>query len=476
MRRFFFTSVYLFLVLIVSHIALSANLGYSDRLFTLIPKEARSNGKLGVVVKSLTTNESIFEFNADKLFIPASNQKVIISVAALSLLKPDYRYKTEFYSGGEVSEGVLYGGLYVKGYGDPTLEKDNLVFIANQMKMMGIREIRGGIIVDDSYFEKVRFGKGWKSNWRGDVFSPPISALTLNHNTFEIHVSPSKPGGRPYIRLEPPGSYIQVFNKAVTSSKKGGLSAHWVDGTNAVALNGRISPRRSSQFLELAVIDPSLYTGGVFKKALENFGIAVSGPVTKGVVPKWGARIYTHESIPLSLIVNEYNKESVNVIGENLIKTLGAQFKGSPGSWETGAQVISDFLVGIGVDNYFRIVDGSGLSNLNRVSPHTMTDVLQYAYRNKLIGPDFVKSLPIAGVDGTLKKRFRSSELEGRVIAKTGYINNVRALSGYAFTRSGDVLAFSILSNGVGPQVKTFQSKMLTELMGCCGSNGYKGN
>jgi serine-type D-Ala-D-Ala carboxypeptidase/endopeptidase (penicillin-binding protein 4) len=474
MRRFFFTFLHLVPVLIVSHIAFSANLGYSDRLFTLIPREARSNGKLGVVVRSLTTNESIFEFNADKLFIPASNQKVIISVAALSLLKPDYRFKTEFYSGGEVSDGVLHGGLYIKGYGDPTLEKDNLVFIANQLKMKGISEIRGGIIVDDSYFEKVRFGKGWKSNWRGDVYSPPISALTLNHNTFEIHVSPSRSGGTPYIRLEPPGSYIQVFNKAVTSSKTGGLSAHWVDGSNAVVLNGRISPRRSSQALELAVIDPTLYTGGVFKRALEDSGIKVSGVVSKGMVPNWGNPIYTHLSIPLSLIVNEYLKESVNVIGENLIKTLGAHFKGSPGSWETGAKVISDFLVGIGIDNYFRIVDGSGLSDLNRISPQTMTDVLQYAYTNKLIGPDFVKSLPIAGVDGTLKKRFRSSELEGRVRAKTGYINNVRALSGYAFTRNGDVLVFSILSNGIGPQVKAFQSKILTELMDCCRSNGYR--
>jgi D-alanyl-D-alanine carboxypeptidase/D-alanyl-D-alanine-endopeptidase (penicillin-binding protein 4) len=474
MRRYLF-ALNLVLVLIVSHFAFSANLGYSDRLFTLIPKGARSNGKLGVVVKSLTTNESIFEFNADKVFIPASNQKVMISVAALSLLKPDYRFKTELYSGGEVSNGVLYGGLYVKGYGDPTLEKDNLVFIANQIKMMGIREIRGGIIVDDSYFEKARFGKGWKANWRGDVYSPPISALTLNHNTFQIRVSPSKPGGAPYISLEPPGSYIQIINKAVTSSRQGGLSAHWVDGSNAVVLNGRISPRRSSQALELAVIDPSLYTGGVLKRVLEDSGIKVSGAVSKGIVPKWGKAIYTHNSIPLSLIVNEYLKESVNVIGENLIKTLGAYFEGSPGSWETGAKVISDFLVGIGVDNYFRIVDGSGLSNLNRVSPQTMTDVLQYAYTNKLIAPDFVNSLPIAGVDGTLKKRFRTSELEGRVRAKTGYINNVRALSGYAFTRNGDVLVFSILSNGVGPQVKTFQSKILTELMDCC-SNGYRGN
>ena len=118
---------------------------------------------------------------------------------------------------------------------------------------------------------------------------------------------------------------------------------------------------------------------------------------------------------------------------------------------------------------------GSGLSLLNRVSPKTLTEVLSYAYENRIIASDFIDSLPIAGVDGTLKKRFRESDVQGRVMAKTGYLNNVRALSGYVFTKQGDVLVFSILDNGLGWKTKEFQSSLLSELVGCCGA-GVAGN
>ena len=135
-----------------------------------------------------------------------------------------------------------------------------------------------------------------------------------------------------------------------------------------------------------------------------------------------------------------------------------------------GAQIGQVFLDKIGIKNGYTIVDGSGLSLMNRISPHTMTDVLQYAFQNKDVGLDFVTSLPVAGVDGTLKRRFKESELKGRIVAKTGYLNNVRALSGYVFTQKGDVLVFSILSNGLGYEVKKFQSDLMEELVDCCES------
>ncbi|MFQ5787222.1 MAG: D-alanyl-D-alanine carboxypeptidase/D-alanyl-D-alanine-endopeptidase, partial [Thermodesulfobacteriota bacterium] len=318
--------------------------------------------------------------------------------------------------------------------------------------------------------------KGWKKIWRGDAFSPPISAITLNYNTFEINVSPSKLGRAPQVKLEPAGTNINIINKAVTSNKKGSISAHWLDGENTLVIKGRISPRRRLQKFELAVRDPALYTGNVFKKALEELGIKVNGNVRMGEVPNWSKHVYTQKSVPLYLIINEYNKESVNVIGENLMKTLGAQFIGAPGTWEKGARVISDFLIGIGIDDQFRIVDGSGLSILNRISPQALTEVLKYAYTNRIIGEEFVNSLPIAGVDGTLEKRFRRSQVEGKVFAKTGYLNNVRALSGYAFTKSGEVLVFSILSNGIGWKAKSFQDELLKEMVECCNINGSFNN
>jgi len=467
----------LYPLLLILVFAFAGQVGFSENVYDLIPKEARNDGKLGVVVKSLKTDQKIFEYNPDKLFVPASNQKVITSVSALSLLGTDYRFKTEFYSGGGVSNGVLYGGLYIKGYGDPSLTTEHLGLIAQEFKKRGIKEIKGGIMVDDSYFDGVRYGKGWKEEWKGDFYSPAISALTLNQNTFEIKVYPSKPGRIPTVELEPSGTNINIINKAVTSYRKGGITAKWYEEGKTIMLRGSISPRASSYSIKTTVGNPALYTGSVFKKAMEDAGIKVRGLVVRSEVPYWARVFYTHYSDPLYLIVTEYNKNSVNIIGENLIKTLGAEFKTAPGSWEKGAQVISEFLrKTVGVKDSFIIVDGSGLSPLNQVSPKVITEILRYAYKNQLIGPHFLTSLPIAGVDGTLKHRFSTSEVRGRILAKTGYLNNVRALSGYVFTKSGDVLVFSILANGLGWKAKEFQNNLLSQLVECCGTNGFKSN
>lgn len=441
---------------------------YSAKIATLLPREARDNGKLGVIVKSLTSGETIYEHNAQNLFIPASNEKIITSVAALSLLKRDYRFKTEFYSGGEVSKGVLYGGLYVKGYGDPMLGGPDIGFIVYQLKIMGITEIKDGIIVDDSYFSRIRRATGWKESWADDFYSPPISAITFNYNTIEINVSSSVSGRKPSISIQPEGSNIAIVNNAVAGTKQGVLTTNWTND-QTIVVGGRIRPK-STVTLKIPVQNPTLLTGNILKNALQKAGIKVTGSAVAGMVPNWAKLFYTHYSEPLYSIITEYLKNSVNIIGENLIKTLGAEFNGIPGSWENGSQVISKFLNSIGIKDGFRVVDGSGLSLLNRVSPRTLTDVLSYAYTNKIIASDFIDSLPIAGVDGTLRKRFKQSDVQGRVVAKTGYLNNVRALSGYVFTKRGDVLVFSILDNGLGWKTKEFQSSLLTELVGCCGT------
>ncbi len=469
MKRFY--TIFLFIsFLFVGHF------GFAQDFDELIPKEAKSNGKLGVLVKSLSTDKKILEHNSNKLFTPASNQKIITSATALSLLGSDYRFKTEFYSGGGIIDGVLYGGLYVKGYGDPTTTTQHLNSIVYELKKLGVKEIRGGITVDDSYFDDVRYGKGWKAEWKGDFYSPPISALTLNHNTFEIKVYPTKSGRVPAVELDPKGTNINIINKAITNSKKGGLTAKWLEEGKTIMLQGRISPRSSFYSLKIPISSPDIYTGSALRRILVDAGIRVNGFVGRGKVPKWAKLFYTHLSDPLNSIITEYNKNSVNIIGENIIKTLGAEFISAAGSWEKGAQVISAFLNRLGIKDEFEIVDGSGLSPLNRVTPHAITEVLRYAYKNKLIGFQFLSSLPIAGVDGTLKERFKSSEVEGRVLAKTGYLNNVRALSGYVFTKSGDVLVFSILANGLGWKAKEFQNDLLSNLVECCQSNGSMTN
>ncbi|HLE24371.1 MAG TPA: D-alanyl-D-alanine carboxypeptidase/D-alanyl-D-alanine-endopeptidase [Thermodesulfobacteriota bacterium] len=470
-----YVSISAIALLFFSQIVFSKNSSeYPHRLLESIPREALSNGRLGVVVKSLTTDEFIFQYNSDKLFVPASNVKVLTSVSALSILNPDYRFKTEFYSGGDITNGVIHGGLYIKGYGDPTLSTEHLESIAQEFKSLGIKEIRGGIIVDESYFDNVRYGKGWKEKWKGDVFSPPISALSLNYNTFYIKVYPSKPGRIPIVALEPKGTNINVITKAITTNKGGRLSAVWLEGGKTIKLSGGISRKTPSYTLEVTTRNPALYTGSAFKRILEDAGIRVAGYIIMGDVPDWAGVFYTHFSDPLYLIIAEFNKNSVNIIGENIIKTLGAEVIAEPGTWEKGAQVVSSFLDKIGIKDRFEIVDGSGLSPLNRVSPNTMTEVLEYAYNNQIISLKFLSSLSIGGVDGTLKRRFKRSDVEGRVMAKTGHLNNVNALSGYMFTKSGDVLAFSILANGLGPRATSFQNSLLEELVDCCVSNNAR--
>lgn len=468
MAKFLFPFLLLFLFLTSGPFAHTANDKYaaSASVAPLLNQDPSRNSKLGVIVKSLTTGETIYEHNSDKMYIPASNEKIITSVSALSLLGKDYRFKTDFLSGGGISNGVLHGGLYIKGYGDPTLSEGHLGYIVFQLKQRGVKEIKGKIVVDDSYFGKNRYAKGWKEEWKDDFYSPAISALSFNYNIIELKIYAAKAGNKPAIKIEPRGSNIQVINKAVTSSKKGVLKTTWQDD-ETIVLSGRIKPR-ATVTLKIPVLNPTLLTGNVIKNAIQESGIKVSGPVVADKVPRWANIIYTHYSDPLSSVITEYNKNSVNIIGENLMKTLGAQYRGVPGTWDKGSAVISEFLNEVGIKNGFKIVDGSGLSLLNRVSPETLSEILSYAYEDKLISADFLDSLPVAGVDGTLKKRFRGSDVEGRVRAKTGYLNNVRALSGYVFTKKGDVLVFSILSNGFGWKTKELQNDLLSELIECC--------
>ena len=469
MTRFLVLPLLLLAIILSSHVAQSANEQYAASVAPLLNQNPNKTGKLGVVVKSLRTGEVIFEHNPDKMYIPASNEKIITSVSALSLLGNDYRFKTEFYSGGGISNGVLYGGLYIKGYGDPTLAEPHLGYIVFQLKQRGVKEIKGKFVVDDSYFGQNKYAKGWKEEWRDDFYSPAISALSFNYNIIELKVYASKSGNRPAVKIEPAGSNIKLINQAVTSGKKGALRTTW-QNDETIVLSGRIRPK-ATVTLKIPVLNPSLFTGNVIKNAIEEAGIKVSGPVVVDRVPRWANIIYTHFSDPLSSVLVEYNKNSVNIIGENLMKALGAQYKGVPGTWDKGTAVISEFLNEVGIKNGIKVVDGSGLSLLNRVSPETLTDVLSYAYEDKSISIDFLESLPVAGVDGTLKKRFRNSEVQGRVRAKTGYLKNVRALSGYIFTKKGDVLVFSILSNGFGWKTKELQNDLLGELIECCSNS-----
>lgn len=434
-----------------------------QKILSFLSKTPPSKRKIGIMVRSADTGRTVFRYNSKKTFIPASNNKILSSIAALSLLGKDFRFRTEFYLGGGIHSGVGHGGLYVKGFGDPTIDIDKLREIAGRIKALGITRIDGGIHLDGSYFDDIRHAEGWDPEWFDKGFCPPVTAISLNYNSAKIKISASRVQGAPAIvRTEPAEFPFRIRNRVSTSRRKSGVSAKYNE-RNELGLSGHVSLRKKAQTLDLSVPDPFFYFGATLRKVLEKNGIEVSGDIDRGRVPKWAGRILTHYSEPLGTVIHEYNKESVNIIGESIVKVIGAESSGAPGSWKSGTRAIENHLRSMGLNGNFSVADGSGLSRLNRVSPEDITEALSRAYDDPDISEEFVASLPISGVDGTLEKRFRS--LKGRIYAKTGYLEGARSLSGYVFGKNGRVYVFSIISNGMGARVKKLQNLLLRELV-----------
>ena len=446
---------------------LPATSSYADvnhkKILSFISKNTSSQRKIGIMVRSADTGKPVFRYNSKKEFIPASNNKILSSIAALSLLGKNFRFKTEFYLGGGVHSGVGHGGLYVKGFGDPTIDIKKIREIAERIKTLGITRIDGGVYLDGSYFDDIHYGEGWDPEWFGKSFCPPVTAISFNYNSAKIRISASGVQGAPAtVRTEPAEFPFPIRGRVSASLKRSGVRAEYNE-RNELRISGYVSSRKKAETLELSVPDPFFYFGGVLKKVLEENGVEVTGPIDRRKVPRWAGKIFTHYSEPLDTIIHEYNKESVNIIGESIVKAIGAEFLSAPGSWKSGTYVIENHLRMIGLNGNFSMADASGLSRLNRVSPEDITHALAKAYEDPDISEEFIASLPIAGVDGTLKKRFRN--LKGKVYAKTGYLEGARSLSGYVFGKNGRVYVFSIISNGMGARVKKLQDLLLRELV-----------
>jgi len=406
----------------------------------------------GIQVFSLKTGKSILAHNAEIPLMPASNMKLVTSAAALSLLKPEFRFKTLVYTNGRVQGNTLNGDLYLKGLGDPELTDERLSQLASEIRYSGIQKINGKLIADDQYFDQVREGRGWKKTYGASAYSAQISALSLNRNTVNVWVRPGQPGQAAEIALEPPNQFFEIVNNTRTGGRTRLQIARTMNGgKNRVTVTGSISPQARPEKEAINLENPALYTGYVFKHQLQKAGIVFTGSVTQGKTPSGVYELGRTESRPLRDIVGELNKHSINLIAENLLKYMGALFEGEPGSSAKGAKVVQEkFLqemVGLGPKNGISMADGSGLSPLNRVTADSLAKILMYMQGQFDVGVDYISSLAISGVDGTLHTRLNSPGLKRRIRAKTGFINGVSSLSGYLQTKNNETLVFSFLMN-----------------------------
>lgn len=408
-----------------------------------------SNSIIGVKVISLKNGQTLYEKNSNKLFIPASNLKLFTAAAALTILGVDYRYETKIFLGED-------GNLYLKGSGDPDLSRYDLEQLAVQLKMRQVHKISGSIVVDNYAFDEFAQGSGWMMDASGEYWNSPMDALTVDHNAIHVWVAPAKQLEEPAkVFLDPNMTGFPIYNRAVT-----GQSGHLrvdrrtLPDDDRIDVEGTIPIESAPLEFKVPVPAPAVYAGYILKESLQSRGIFVKGQVMRGKTPENVQEVGVHFSRPLSQIVQYMMKRSDNMYADCLFKKLGQVCVGTPGSWQKGSLALREFLFSAtNIDaSQMVILDGSGLSRYNLASPHQIIQLLKWAYHDFKIGSEFEASLPIAGVDGTLKSRM--VQIKYKVRAKPGGMPGVAGISGYVHTADGDVLAFSILINSLAKPVK----------------------
>ena len=420
-----------------------------------------SNANWGVLIQSLETGEYFYKRNENKLFMPASNLKLFTSSAGLVLLGDDYKFTTNIYTRGRMDGSTLIGDLVVQGRGDPTLSgrfyKNDAVKVfsnwADSLLKLGIDEITGSIIGDDNEFDDLGLGAGWEWDYESDWYAAQSSAISFNDNCIDIVVTADAITGQAKINISPETKYAAIVNKVsvVNNDSTSSVNVYRERGTNVVSVSGTIRKSDSVKTF-VTVNNPTQYTMVVLKEVLENKGIVIGGfpmdidDLSSPIDYNELSKLFTHYSPNLKEVVKIINKNSQNFYAEQLLKTIGLE-KENFGSIENGLAACNAVFqeMGINPENMI-MVDGSGLSRSNLVTPKQIVSLLNYMYLHRYYLP-FYNSLPIAGVDGSLANRMKGTKAENNVRAKTGYIGSVRSLSGYVITGDYEPVAFSMIVN-----------------------------
>ena len=459
---------------------------------TILAQPDLERGFWGIEIASANSGKVLYSLNADKLFTPASNTKLFTTAAALAMIGPDYKFRTTVETNGSLDKyGRLTGDVILVGRGDPTLSGRELPYntrtqrdadsvrvleqLADELVQKGVKYVDGDVVADDSYFAFERYGEGWSQDDLVWADGAPVSALTINDNVVFVNILPgTHPGDKAFVSVTPFSDYYKIDNRLMTTPTGTGrrIYINREPGSTELTIWGTIPVDDTGASEGLAIDDPAEFAAELFRHLLEVRGIAIYGKdrtrhtelaslstFTSTVVASSGGGgdhsltspvgplvLAEHESAPLSEDIEVVNKVSQNLHAEILLRLLGRE-KGTAGTVQAGLEVLHGFLnaAGISSDEY-DFHDGSGLSRENLVTPHAVVQLLEYA-AGQTWGTEFRNSLPTAGVDGSLADRFKDLAPGVHVLAKTGSLEGVKSLSGYAVTAKGEQLVFSVLSN-----------------------------
>lgn len=434
----------------------------------LLSEPPASRWHVGVLAVD-TAGSVVFERNADRTFVPASNQKILVAAAALSRLGPDYRYETGFWGVGSIDSGRLNGDLVLLASGDPSLSsrywrsgEAALEALVDSLRAVGVREVMGSLVVDVSAWDSTTVGPTREVDDLAQAYGASGGAFAVDEGRIEIVVEGGDPGTPATVRWRPGGADFVRSRVVSVADSATRVIPTFLPESRRLRLDGRVRAG-TVDTLSFAIRDPVLQGVEALEAALARAGVIVRGAVafswTPGEVIRDGCRtgsvracsgafpLASIASPPMSELIAGVLGPSQNWMSEQILLTLGAEVEGR-GGWAEGTRVLSDFLRrDVGLDSLdFVVRDGSGLSVQNLVTPRALVRVLQHA-RGGDAGPAFRAALAEPGErETTLEERL--VDLEGRLFAKTGTLTHVSAISGYLTRSDGSELVFSVLSNG----------------------------
>jgi len=404
---------------------------------------------IAIDVYDLTANKTVYRKNEKLLMHPASNMKILTSVAALLSLDSSFTFNTSVYYSGLLMESVCYGDLYFVGGCDPDFTSDDLDSLVKSIKEFGINEIRGNLYGDVSLLDSLFWGNGWM--WDDDPSTdfPYMTPLIINDAAVKISYEPNLIDKPVVVKTIPQSKFFDIENTSVTIKEDTSdltITRDWINRENTIIVKGTLSYKALPDTTELNLVHPEKYFLTLAEESLKKNGIIFDGFVDTATMPLFTHHIATFEKSLDSVLVN-LNKESDNLSAEMLLRAMAYTYFGKPATAENGLKLIDSLVNMTGLDpTGYKFADGSGVSRYNLVTAELLLEVLKYIYYNH--HDKYVKlynSFPIAGVDGTLENRMTNSTSSGNVHAKTGSLSGVSSLSGYLTTKNNHQIAFSIL-------------------------------
>jgi D-alanyl-D-alanine carboxypeptidase/D-alanyl-D-alanine-endopeptidase (penicillin-binding protein 4) len=408
-------------------------------------------------VQEVGADKPILAFNADTPRNPASTIKLVTTYLGLESLGPTYTWKTEALSKATPRGGVLEGDLYLKGYGDPYLVLERFWLLAREIRLRGVREIRGDVVIDNTWFEVGDTRPGDFDGRPYSTYNVVPDALMVNFQAVNFMFRPNPQAGRVDITADPLPSNLQVRNQVqLVDGSCGGprnrinFAVATVAGHDEATFTGRFSRQCREYRVTRSLMKAPAYAYGLFRSLWEESGGSIRGQMRVGAAPAGVNTLATLDSLPLTDVITAINKHSNNVMARHMLLTMGAERFGAPATVEKGQRAIQEALSRAGLSfPELQIGNGAGLSRDTRISVRSLASLLLAAEAGPY-GSEFESSLALAGLDGTVQRRFHNDEFAGHMHLKTGTLNGVRAVAGYVETPSGKHFAVAIIQNASG--------------------------